>query len=282
MIRTLIVDDEALAREGIRIRLSGEPDIEIVGEAADGPAAVEAIKKLVPALVFLDVKMPGFDGFEVLERANRWHSPLVVFVTAYDRYAVSAFEVHAFDYLLKPICGERFKDALQRVRLALATEETLEASHKRMSEFLDSHASGERQAGGLGQREHVTRLVLKDRDCYFLVKADEVEWIHSAANYAEVHARGRSFLLRMTMNALEDRLDPLQFARIHRSTIVNVDRIAEIKPSVSHGEFEVVLKGGTTLRLSRGYSSHLLREPGHVPASARHGPFRHPSRFVPK
>jgi two-component system LytT family response regulator len=238
MIRALIADDEPLAREGIRARLADQPDIDVVGEAADGVEAVEAIAKLSPDLLFLDVQMPGIDGFEVLRRL-RVAVPAVVLVTAYDRHAVKAFEAQALDFLLKPINNARFVEVLGRVRRSLASP-----AQPRPPRPESSSA-------------HLTRFPVKDRERFLLLKPEEVDWIHSAANYAELHARGRSFLVRMTMSELEERLDPAQFVLIHRSTIVNVDRVTEIQPEY-HGEFQVVLQDGTRLRLSRRYRDRLL------------------------
>ena len=238
MIRTLIADDEPLAREGIRARLADQADIDVVGEAADGVEAVEAIETLSPDLLFLDVQMPGIDGFEVLRRL-RAAVPAVVLVTAYDRHAVKAFEAQALDFLLKPISTARFIEVLGRVRRSLAAP--AEARSPRLA----------------SPSAHLTRFPVKDRERFLLLKPEEVEWIHSAANYAELHARGRSFLVRMTMSELEERLDPARFVRIHRSTIVNVDRVAEIQPAY-HGEFQVVLQDGAKLRLSRRYRDRLL------------------------
>jgi two-component system LytT family response regulator len=238
MIRTLIADDEPLAREGIRARLADQADFDIVGEAADGIEAVEAIESLSPDLLFLDVQMPGIDGFEVLHRL-RAAVPAVVLVTAYDRHAVKAFEAQALDFLLKPINSARFTEVLCRVRRSLVPP---------------AEPRSPRAAAASG---HLSRFPVKDRERFLLLKPEEVEWIHSAANYAELHARGRSFLVRMTMSELEERLDPARFVRIHRSTIVNVDRVAEIQPAY-HGEFQVVLQDGARLRLSRRYRDRLL------------------------
>ena len=259
MIRTVIVDDEDLAREGIRVWLAKERDVEVVGEAADGPSAVAMIQTLAPSLLFLDIQMPGFDAFEVLERAATKHLPAVVFVTAYDRYAVQAFEARALDYLLKPISGVRFQEALQRVRLDLVKEEALGQTRQRLVDLLDSRkrSVSPEPTGPAEKRGGVERLVVKDHDRFLLVRAEEVDWVESAANYVQLHARGRSFLLRTTMNDLETQLDPSRFARIHRSTIVNVDRVQEIKPSW-HGDFNVLLESGTVLRMSRGYRNRLL------------------------
>jgi two-component system LytT family response regulator len=238
MIKALIVDDEPLAREGIRARLIGEPDIEVVGEAADGFEAVAAIASLAPDLLFLDVHMPGLDGFEVLRRLPT-PVPAVVLVTAYDSYAVRAFEAQALDYLLKPINGARFGEVLGRVRRTLLP------------------VADSRGPRAHSPAAHLARFPVKDRDRFLLLKPEQVDWIHSAGNYAELHARGRSFLVRMTMSDLEEKLDPARFVRIHRSTIVNLDRVSEIRPEL-HGEFEVVIEGGTKLRLSRRYRDRLL------------------------
>lgn len=237
MIRTLIADDEPLAREGIRARLVGEADIDIVGEAANGFDAVDAITSLAPDLLFLDVQMPGLDGLEVLRRLSR-PVPAVVLVTAYDRYAVGAFEAEALDFLLKPVNNARFGEVLDRVRRSLKSPVEEYALRRRVV-------------------APVTRFAVKHHDHFILLKVEQVDWIHSAANYAELHSGGRSFLIRMRMSDLEERLDPQQFVRIHRSTIVNVDRVVEIRPEF-HGECQVVLQDGTKLRLSRRYRERLL------------------------
>ena len=242
MITAFIVDDEKLAREGIRLMLKKEVDVEVVGEAADGQSAMKAISKLTPDVLFLDVKVPGLDGFEILARCHRGHTPLVIFTTAYERYAVKAFDAHAVDYLLKPIKAQRLREAVQRARVELAKEP----------------ASGhEPVQSTLSKPRNLRRLVVWDRDRFLLLKAEEVDWIQSAANYVQLHAHGRCYLVRMTMNEIETQLEGLSFARIHRSTIVNIDRLTEIRPS-PHGDFQVVLDNGTALRLSRAYRDHLL------------------------
>ena len=242
MITAFIVDDEKLAREGIRLMLKKEADVDVVGEAADGPSAMKSISKTTPDLLFLDVQVPGLDGFEILARCQRGPTPLVIFTTAYEKYAVKAFEAHAVDYLLKPIRAQRLREAVQRARVELAKEPVsgLEPTQPAVS-----------------KSPTLRRLVVRDRDRYLLLKATEVDWIQSAANYVQLHAHGRCYLVRMTMNEIETQLEGLSFARIHRSTIVNIDRLTEIRPS-PHGDFQVVLDNGTTLRLSRAYRDHLL------------------------
>jgi len=251
MIRTLVVDDAPLAREAVRARLALERDVEIVGEARDGPAAVEAIRRLLPDLVVLDVQMPGLDGFEVLERVAGETMPVVLFVTAYDRFAIRAFEVHAIDYLLKPFTAERMRQAVARVRHDLERDQAA-AARESTAALLDARAAVPNDAPAFSHR-----LTVRDGDAFVMLRAEEVDWIEAAANYVRVHARGRVFVLRGTMNALERRLDPRQFARIHRSTIVNVDRVREIRPEW-HGDYDVVLADGRTLRLGRSYRGALL------------------------
>lgn len=256
-IRTLIVDDEPLARDGLRLRLEREEGVEIVGEAVDGPSAVHAIESIRPDLVLLDVQMPGMDGFEVLEASAESHLPAVVFVTAYDEYAIRAFEVHALDYLLKPVSADRLTEALRRVRHELGREDGDDLQH-RLAKLIETvqvergDSSALRDANG-----YAYRFAVRDHERFVLLKSIEIDWIESAANYARLHARGSSFLIRTTMSELEKKLDPRRFARIHRSTIVNIDRIKEIRPD-AFGDFDVLLDKGATLRLSRTYRDRLL------------------------
>jgi two-component system LytT family response regulator len=251
MIRTLIVDDEPLAREGLRTRLAVERDIEVVGEAHDGLAAVDAIGRLLPDVVFLDIQMPGIDGLEVVARAGRTHLPAVVFVTAFDRYALDAFAVHALDYLLKPVTRERLTRALERVRHQIEREELAERGGAKVAALLDARES----AAAPGP---VRRWAVKQGDRWVLLKVDEVDWIEAAANYVRLHSRGAAYLMRGTLSGIERTLDPNRFVRIHRSTIVNVDRVKEIKPEW-HGDFTVLLSAGNLLRMSRNFRAGLLR-----------------------
>jgi two-component system LytT family response regulator len=237
MIRTVIADDEPLAREGLRARIAGHSDITVVGEAANGLETVDVVSRLAPELLFLDVRMPGLNGLDALGRVPA-RVPAVVLVTAHDRYAVKAFEAAVLDFLLKPINDARFDHVLDRVRRTLRPQ-------------------GELPAAALPPPTPLTRFAVKDRERFVLLKPDQIDWIHSAANYAELHAGSRSYLVRMTMKELTDRLDPSRFVRIHRSTIVNTDRIVEIRPQ-SHGEFQVVVQDGTRLRLGRRYRDRLL------------------------
>jgi two-component system LytT family response regulator len=274
VIRTLVVDDEPLAREGLRVRLAREDDIEIVGEAGDGPSAADAILSLRPDLVFLDVQIPGFDGFDVVARTASTYLPTIVFVTAYDRYALKAFDVHALDYLLKPIAHRRFQEALRRARHELArrdresavpvgADETdaMLAVAERLRRLLDDRDESGRVVSAApsasdGPR-YATRFTVRDGERYVLVRARDVDWAEASANYVRLHVGQKTYQMRTTMSDLERQLDPAQFTRIHRSAIVNLDRVREIRPEW-HGEYEVALVTGATLRLSRGYRDRLL------------------------
>jgi two-component system LytT family response regulator len=257
VIRTLIADDEELSREGIRLFLQREGDFEICAEAVNGPETVAAIRSQRPDLIFLDVQMPGFNGFEVLERAGVAHLPVVVFVTAFDAYAVQAFDAHAVDYLLKPFTNARFREALKRVKDRLTNEPDLELGHRRILDVLDSREAREVEVSRTGQHAYLKRFVVKAQNRYLFLKAEQIEWIESAANYIELHVSGHSHLARMKMGDVEDKLDPAQFVRIHRSTMVNIDYVREVVAE-SNGEYTVVLADGTSLRMSRSFRSRLL------------------------
>jgi len=245
-IRTLIVDDEPLARERLRRLLEGEPEIEIVGECADGREAVAAIQKQPPDLMFLDIQMPELDGFGVLQATNTQHVPVIVFVTAHDKFALRAFEVHAVDYLLKPFDRERFQTALRRA---------LERVRNR-----DSQALQQRQAALLADLKippkSPDRLAVKSAGRVVFVKLSDIDWIEAAHNYVELHAGKESHLLRETLNAIEARLSPEKFVRISRSAIVNIERVKELQP-LFHGEYTVTLQNGTRVTLSRRYRDKL-------------------------
>ena len=244
MIRALIVDDEPLARERLRTLLAREPDVTLVGEAGDGAAAVRAILEHRPDLVFLDVQMPEIDGFDVLEAVADAPAPAVIFATAFDRHALRAFEVHAIDYLLKPFDRARFAAALDRARVELARGEAAAPRLLAMLKGLSAHRPGAR------------RLVVRDGGRVFFLPVDEVDWIEAAGNYVRLHAGAVQHLVRETMKSLAERLDPAVFARVHRSAIVNVDRIREMRAGF-HGEYEIVLRSGARLQSSRGYSARL-------------------------
>lgn len=254
--RTVIVDDEPVARRAIRMRLSRHPDIEVIAECPNGLSAVEAIVQHRPELVFLDIQMPGMSGFEVLEQLAPEHLPFVVFVTAHDEYAVRAFQVNAVDYLLKPFDDVRFEDALSRARKEIRSAEQ-GALVERLRSLL-GHVAAEEAAGGQGP-SHVRRLLIRERGRILFLDTGEIDWIEATGNYACLHAGKRSYLIRTSMNELEQKLDPDDFVRIHRGTIVNRARVQEIRP-YGGSDYRVVLASGERLNVSRGYSSRLLRD----------------------
>jgi two-component system LytT family response regulator len=251
-IRTLIVDDEPLARERMRTLLNGEPDVDVVGEAVDGLEAVDAILEQSPDLVFLDVQMPKLDGFEVIQTVGLDRMPATVFVTAYDQHALRAFEVQALDYLLKPFDRDRFQGALDRVRRQLDNVDTGDLNRRLLALVRD--LKGDRA-------QKADRLVVKSGGRLFFLRADEIDWIEAAGNYVRLHVGADAHLLRETMNSIESRMHPETFFRIHRSHIVNIERIKELQPWFN-GEYVVILRNGTKLTLSRGYREKLQERLG--------------------
>jgi two-component system LytT family response regulator len=245
-IHTLIVDDEPLARNRVRALLKGEPDFEIIGECADGQSAVDAIRAKQPDLVFLDVQMPELDGLGVVRTIGPEQMPLTIFVTAHDDYALKAFEVHALDYLLKPFDKARFQAALRWARGHIARERTGDLT-ERLTALLEDAKP---------RNKPVERLAVKSAGRVVFLRVEEIDWIEAAGNYLRLHVGKDFHLLRETMNALEARLDPESFVRIHRSTIVNLARVRELQPAF-HGDFVVILENGTELTLSRNYRSKL-------------------------
>lgn len=245
-IRVLLIDDEPLAREMIREMLEGDPSVEIVGECVNGEEAAGAIKAHVPDLLFLDVQMPEASGFEVLETIRNGHMPHVIFVTAYDQYAVRAFEVHALDYLLKPFDRERFEASWQR-----AKEHILKEKSGRIDERIITLLE-ELKAGS----KYLERLVIKSGGRVSFLDVEEIDWIEAEGNYVSVHSGKKSHLLREAIGSLEAQLDPKKFRRVHRSAIVRIDRIKELQPWF-HGEYRIVLHSGHELMLSRNYRENL-------------------------
>jgi two-component system LytT family response regulator len=258
-IRIVIADDEPLARGYLRSLLADESDCEIVADCGDAEATVAAIAAHDPDLVFLDVQMPGRDGFSVIERVGSDAMPHTVFVTAHDRYAIPAFERHALDYLLKPFSEERFREALARVRQQLTLQHDAAWSRKLrgvLGSVLDDSAlampeSSPAEAPASGRHvEHLERLPVKAGGRVVLVSAGDIDWIEAADYYVNLHCGREVHLLRETMNALEAQLDPQTFIRIHRGSIVNINRVKEIINERSGGH-RVILKDGTSLTLSR-------------------------------
>jgi two-component system LytT family response regulator len=243
-VRALIVDDEPLARRGVVLRLRKFKDVEVVGECGDGSSAVEKILELTPDVVFLDVQMPGMDGFEVLRALPRENLPSVIFLTAYEQHALRAFEVHALDYLLKPVNDDRFGAAVERAR-QVGDSDSKTRMAERILEMLQRDST-----------RYVSRFPVRVGSRIHLVLVEDIDWIAAAGDYAELHSGGRCHLLRETMNSLEQKLDPGQFLRIHRSRIVRARCIRELR-SLDNREYVVKLSDGSEHRSGRTYANML-------------------------
>jgi two-component system LytT family response regulator len=242
-VRALIVDDERLARQKVRTFLASRDDIEVVGEAANAAAAIDALERTHPDILFLDVQMPGGDGFEVVKSLGR-NAPAIIFATAHDEYAVRAFDIAAIDYLLKPFDRRRFDQAVERARKSLAPNQ--------LSDLIEAWDA---------QRKSPEQFLVKKRDRMLLVPVKDVDWIEAEAKYVRIHVREASYLIRDSIAAVEARLDPRQFVRIHRSTIVNMRRVLELQRGFG-GDVIVVLHGGVRLTMSRRFRGHVREATG--------------------
>jgi len=265
MIRVLIVDDEPLARNRLRLLLEDREDFELVGECSNGREAVDQIRELAPDLVLLDVQMPEMDGLSVLQEIGPENIPAIIFVTAYDQYALRAFEVHAIDYLLKPFDDERFESAMQHAKELIRRGRIDALSQQLFSLSRDLRSLREQPSERVPDHipKYLERLAIKSGDRVTLIKAGDIRWIEGAGVYVRLHVDKKSHLLRETLSNLEEQLNPQQFVRIHRSTIVNVEQVKELK-SYFHGEYIVYLQDGTQLKLSRSYREKLFLILGHV------------------
>jgi two-component system LytT family response regulator len=246
-IKTLIVDDEPLARDRVKRFLRDVGDIKIIGECGNGKEAIAAITEQQPDLVFLDIQMPEKNGFEVVKALDPNTMPAVIFVTAYDQYALQAFDVHALDYLLKPFNRERLHRAVSHARDQLERRNLGDLDERLASLIADLR----------GQKKYLERLVVKSVGRVFFLKVEEIDWIEAAGNYVNLHVGRESHMIRETMNGIAAKLDPDKFLRIHRSTVVHIDRIKELHPMFS-GDYAVILRNGTELALSRNYRERIL------------------------
>lgn len=255
-IHVVVVDDEPAARVRLLELLERQPDFEVVGIAHNGEEAVKLLRTESTDLVFLDVQMPGLDGFGVLRQLPPQSLPLSIFVTAYDQYAIQAFEAHALDYLLKPFSDERFEAALMRARDHIRARTAGELS-RRIALLLED-------SGGLAEGSgYLERIVIKSGGRVIFLEVGDIDWIEAAGVYVYLHVGPKAHLYRATVGRLEERLDPKSFVRVHRSTIINTGRILELKPR-THGDYGIILKDQTELTLSRGYRPQLegwLRQP---------------------
>jgi two-component system LytT family response regulator len=247
-LRALVVDDEAPARRRIRRLLLAEPEVAVAGECGDGDTALAMIARERPDLVFLDVQMPERDGFGVVKAIPPAGMPAILFVTGHDRYALRAFEVHAVDYLLKPFTGERFRTALARAR-------------ERIARRVPDAALGRLAAELRNPPGYLSRLAVRTGGRTVVVALAGVDWMEAADNYVRLHAGTREYLVRETLASLEAQIDPARFARIHRSVVVQIDRVAEVRPA-THGDAEVTLRDGTRLAASRTWRERLQRALG--------------------
>jgi len=243
-LRALIVDDEPLARRGIRQLLEREPDVRVVGEARNGREALRALRSLEPNLLFLDVQMPEMDGFAVIREHGPARMPPVIFVTAYDAFAVKAFDAHAIDYLVKPLREARFAEAVERARQRIRSETAMEMS-RRLAAFLAAT-----EQGATGAAPPARRLIVPTASGNLVLDAGEIDWIEADDYYAAVHARGRRHLIRESLSSLDARLDPARFVRAHRRAIVNLERVRELRADAG-GETVLVLRDGTRVPVSR-------------------------------
>lgn len=247
-IRTIVVDDEPLACKRLVKLLEQDPEIKVIEVCADGKEAIEKINEKQPDLVFLDIQMPEINGFDVLQNLDQDHVPAIIFVTAYDEYALKAFEVHALDYLMKPFSEERFNDSLKRAKAAIKQESKTAINSKveNLLEYLEP------------SRESLSRILVKSSNRYFFLKVNDIDWIESAGNYVRIHSGDKNYLIRDTMINMEKKLDSDLFFRIHRSTIINVDKVKELEQWF-HGDYMVIMHSGEKLTLSRNYKKLLQR-----------------------
>ncbi len=253
-IRVLLVDDEPLARDMLREMLQSDPEAQVVGESCNGREALGAIQAQNPDLIFLDVQMPEMGGFELLSSLGSGKMPYVIFVTAYDQYAVRAFEVQALDYLLKPFDQERFDLSWQRAKAQLRRDQN-GGMDQRILTLLEELKAG---------KKHLERLVIKAGGRIYFLDTKDIDWIEAEGNYVSVHSARKAHLLRETISSLESQLDPKKFVRIHRSSIVRLDFIQELQPWF-HGEYRVILHDGTQLTLSRNHREKLQEALGKLP-----------------
>jgi two-component system LytT family response regulator len=265
-IRALVVDDESLARKALRAMLSDDPEMEVIAECRNGREAVAVIREQSPDVVFIDIQMPEMDGFQVIEEVGATQMPVTVFVTAYDKHALRAFEAHALDYLLKPFDHDRFNTALQRAKKSVRQQKLGEISENLFAVLQDRKLkTGEspsetdnRKSTEPVAEEPFDRVVIKSGGRIYFLKVQEIDWVEAGGDYLSLHSGSQTHLIRETMGNFHAKLDPRKFLRIHRSTIVNIERIKDIQP-LFKGEYVITLTGGKRLNSSRGYRHHLQK-----------------------
>ena len=260
-LSAIIVDDEQLARRGLAVRLQQLPEVDVIAECANGQEALIAVAQHQPDLLFLDIQMPGMDGFEVVEKLQGDAMPMVIFVTAYNEYAVDAFKVHAIDYVLKPVDDDRLHEAVQRA--AAHREQLASSAGKERLVKLIMSMTGESAAGvealvdkGTGDNGWPEKITIKDGSDIQFIRVADIAWVDAAGDYMCIHAAGETHIMRITMKQLEGMLNPAQFLRVHRSTIVN-SRVITGAHTLNNGEYLLNLEGGTQLKVSRSYKDRI-------------------------
>lgn len=256
-LRAIIVDDESLARKGLRLRLDKMQGVSVLAECANGREALEAVSADKPDVMFVDIQMPGMSGFDLVSKLQSDDMPLVVFVTAYDEYAIEAFDVHAVDYLLKPIDDDRLESAVERARQHLAQRGAVSDKQRLLELIISITGKSEVSVSRLlqdhsGVKAYPDKLAIKDSGETTLVKMAEIDWVDAAGDYMCIHANGETHIMRITMKQLEEKLDPNIFQRVHRSTIVNLDRVVKVC-SHMNGEYYLTLVNGSQVKMSRSY-----------------------------
>jgi two-component system LytT family response regulator len=256
-LRAIVVDDESLARKGLRIRLDNIDGIEIVAECVNGKEALNSVTELKPDLMFLDIQMPGMSGFDVVSNLQQDNMPMVIFVTAFDQYAVEAFDVHAVDYLLKPIDDERLADAVHRAKLHSQQEGSITDKQRLLELIISITGKSETSVAQLlkdhsGIQSYPDKIAIKDGGETTLVESKDIDWVDAAGDYMCVHANDCTHVMRITMKDLVSQLDPSIFQRVHRSTIVNLERVVKVC-SHMNGEFYLKLDNGSAVKMSRSY-----------------------------
>lgn len=263
-IRAIVVDDESLAREALLVMLRDDAEIEIVAECRNGREAVEIIREKSPDIVFLDIQMPEMDGFQVIAEVGTKNMPVTIFVTAFDKHALRAFEAHALDYLLKPFDYDRFESAARRAKTAVRQRQLGEISDSLLAVLQDlksktgepTSKTDDAKSETAARKEPYDRVVIKSRGRIYFLKTEEIDWVEAAGDYLTLHSGDQTHLIRETVNDFHAKLDSRKFLRIHRSTIVNIERIKDIQP-LFKGEYVITLNGGKRLKSSRGYRREL-------------------------
>ena len=256
-LRAIVVDDESLARQGLNLRLKNIAEVEVIGEYSNGREAVNAVAELRPDLLFLDIQMPGMSGFDVVARLQQDEMPLIIFTTAYDQYAIEAFKAHAVDYLLKPIEPERLQDSVYRAVSHKKMDGAVTEKQRLLELIISITGKSEGSITQLlknhtGVRAYPEKIAIKDGGETTLVETSDIDWVDAAGDYMCIHANDETHIMRITMKELEAQLDPTNFQRVHRSTIVNLDRVTKVCSHLN-GEFHLILVNGVSIKMSRSY-----------------------------